>query len=324
MSTETKFGIISYPDSRNRGDEVQSLAAKGLLPRVDYMVPRDSINTFKTDHGGPVKLLCNGWFTTTPTAWPPSPDIEPLILSFHVTNSNTSPNNIFRPELKEYYQKWAPIGGRDMDTAANFQKLGVDAYFSGCVTLTLKNKFSSRNDDILIVDPFYQFNYDKAYMQECVDILVPDAYKSKVKYLTHRIEKDAPKETVEEKFKKAQALLDQYAQAKMVITSRIHVALPCLAMGTPVYFMDIGYNTPKDRDRFNGIINLFNTISDEYFPMPKNRWYNFPFRKLKFYKFMKHNKNAVPIDWENPKPNKDLHLPIREALIKRVNAFIEA
>ncbi|WP_264821067.1 polysaccharide pyruvyl transferase family protein [Acinetobacter schindleri] len=33
-------------------------------------------------------------------------------------------------------------------------------------------------------------------------------------------------------------MLEKYSTAKLVITSRIHCALPCLAMGTPVIYIN--------------------------------------------------------------------------------------
>jgi hypothetical protein len=57
----------------------------------------------------------------------------------------------------------------------------------------------------------------------------------------------------------AEELLHKYAKAKLVITSRIHCALPCLAMGTPVIFVN-GFDSFVDSCRFDGILELFNRI----------------------------------------------------------------
>lgn len=65
--------------------------------------------------------------------------------------------------------------------------------------------------------------------------------------------------TEDEKFQIAEELLNKYARAKLVITSRIHCALPCLAMGTPVIYIN-GFESFVDSCRFEGIINLFNRI----------------------------------------------------------------
>ena len=65
--------------------------------------------------------------------------------------------------------------------------------------------------------------------------------------------------THDDKFQMAEDLLQQDAKAKLVITSRIHCALPCLALGTPVIFIN-GFETYVDSCRFDGIIDLFNRI----------------------------------------------------------------
>ncbi|RYF99012.1 MAG: hypothetical protein EOO02_17785 [Chitinophagaceae bacterium] len=72
-------------------------------------------------------------------------------------------------------------------------------------------------------------------------------------------EPPAGKYNDDEKFEMAEELLKKYARAKLVITSRIHCALPCLAMGTPVIFVN-GFDSFVDSCRFDGILELFNRI----------------------------------------------------------------
>jgi len=55
----------------------------------------------------------------------------------------------------------------------------------------------------------------------------------------------------------AQKRLDEYAQAKLVITSRIHCALPCLAFGTPVIFIHQNLADP----RFSGLLEYLHHYS---------------------------------------------------------------
>lgn len=76
------YGLLSYKTG-NIGDEIQSLAARRFLPRIDKLLERDSLNKIKTKEK--IKLIMNGWFTHKPENWPPSPPINPLFVSFHVT-----------------------------------------------------------------------------------------------------------------------------------------------------------------------------------------------------------------------------------------------
>ena len=53
----------------------------------------------------------------------------------------------------------------------------------------------------------------------------------------------------------AKKLLDKYARAKLVITTRLHTALPYLAFNTPVIFVN-----KKFDKRFSGLYKFLNTI----------------------------------------------------------------
>ena len=59
-----------------------------------------------------------------------------------------------------------------------------------------------------------------------------------------------------ERFKLAKSLLYKYARAKLVISNRIHAALPFLALKTPVILINKIY----DYNRFPGIYELLNTV----------------------------------------------------------------
>jgi len=65
--------------------------------------------------------------------------------------------------------------------------------------------------------------------------------------------------TDDAKFSLAERYLKEYADARLVITSRIHCALPCLAMGVPVIFIN-AFDDPVDSCRFGGILDLFNRV----------------------------------------------------------------
>ena len=59
------------------------------------------------------------------------------------------------------------------------------------------------------------------------------------------------------RFKIAKNLLDRYARAKLVVTTRLHAALPCLALHTPVIFINKAYV-----GRFPGLYELLNSIGE--------------------------------------------------------------
>ena len=77
----------------------------------------------------------------------------------------------------------------------------------------------------------------------------------------------------------ADKLLKEYEKYPLVITSRIHCALPCTAMGTPVIFINdkIGRCTMGGLNmgdgRFDGLLDFFNVIDcDKRWRMTPRQW----------------------------------------------------
>lgn len=113
------------------------------------------------------------------------------------------------------------------------------------------SKISRKLDEYLETTVFYH-NYSRCFSDE---ILLNATYLSQIvdNYVS-----------VEEKFRMADERLRWYSTAKLVITRRIHAALPCLALKTPVILTindDIISNKPKaiaDGGRFGGILEFFN------------------------------------------------------------------
>lgn len=86
------------------------------------------------------------------------------------------------------------------------------------------------------------------------------------KYITHWLDVDMSGNTDnDDLLNLAESLVRTYASAQMVITSRIHAALPCLAVETPVVFIenkevisdDGKFNVPG---RLGGLIDFFRTL----------------------------------------------------------------
>ena len=64
-----------------------------------------------------------------------------------------------------------------------------------------------------------------------------ESIRKTAKYIYHGMTVDTLPKTYADRIAKASALLNTYKHAKLVITSRIHCALPCLAYGTPFVFL---------------------------------------------------------------------------------------
>jgi hypothetical protein len=183
----------------------------------------------------------------------------------------------------EYLKKWAPIGARDLWTLKALQQHGIDSYFSGCLTLTLQNEMSEKNDVIYCTD------LDK----DCVDYIRSQSSTTVVEELKHIISREKVTDP-EYRMHYANDILNKYKTAKCVITSRLHAALPCLALGTPVLLI----NTQPDQYRFEGLKELTRNCSKETLLSGHSDF-----------------------DFSNPSENPKAYLPLREQLIETMRKF---
>jgi hypothetical protein len=283
-SNTIHYGVLSYPSKNgyfNLGDYIQSLAAMQYLPRIDSYIPRDKLNSKIEEK---TIVIMNGWFTHNPENWPPNDNILPLFVSFHL-NSHVAEVLLSKKQNVEYLKKYSPIGCRDINTVNFLKEKGIDAYYSSCLTTTLDFKYKSkkRTEDIYIVDVLYKNDYKSLYRRSPVRIiphilkgkfsrrnerdkiikdLIPQSLLEKATYLTNSYRsKDY---TSEERFTLAEEMVKKFATAKLIITSRIHCALPCLAFGTPVIFVAGGdLNHPNEMSRLKGIIEHMNILSTD-------------------------------------------------------------
>jgi hypothetical protein len=165
MYNSNSFGLLTYSPDVNIGDYIQSLAARQFLPKVDVYVDREKLYKYE---GEKIKLILNGWFLHNSKNWPPSDLIEPLFISFHL--SPLSAKDILDEKGIRYLKKYSPIGCRDVYTKEMLIKHGIDAYYSGCLTLTLCKTYfcGSRNKEILFVDPIFN---DTTFIYKTLRIL---------------------------------------------------------------------------------------------------------------------------------------------------------
>lgn len=275
----SKSALLIYQDVHghyNVGDYIQSLAAKGFLPEADEFINREKAAHYR---GEKRKLIMNGWFTHTKTnEWIPSEDLDTKFVAFHINSK--AKDVILSKEGIAYLKTKEPIGCRDQKTVDLLKNEGIDAYFTGCLTLTLDRyrKDNIEREGIYIVDPLYNYP-QKKYMFHSFTTSLKGILSGKFlnlgkldKHISSIFTQELldvaeyryqllPGKNVseQERFKVAENLLEEYSKAKLVITSRIHCALPCLAMGTPVIYIN-GFDSIIDTCRFDGIIDLFNRI----------------------------------------------------------------
>jgi hypothetical protein len=216
-----------YPRSSNLGDDIQTLAALQFMPNAAF-VDRDKLSTIRLDG----KVILNGWWTHDPiNAFPPRDNLDCLAISMHI---NQKARQQFEKE-KQWFEG-RKVLARDQDTNDFLKSIGVDSEFGGCLTLTLPRNEPKTRTGFYIVD-------------------APDVKIHGIR-MTH---KTVTIHSHQKRRKDAQALLDTYQGAELVITKRLHCALPCAAMGTPVILIG---NNPRftGMDKFVTIVKTADQV----------------------------------------------------------------
>src|SRR5215207_3636118 len=282
-----KFGLLAYAGTRNLGDEIQSIAARQFLPRVDHFVDRESMDCFQVPDARQVKIILNGWFCHHPDRWPPARQLSPLLISFHITanpgiGSDRKATEVFaQPRIRDYLRRHAPIGARDLHTLELLRAWHIESYFSGCLSLTLQRPAVAREEDLIIANDLPD------------DVIAHMRAATSKRIVTNRHDNDEEHELAT-RLQRAQELLTLYARASCVVTKRLHAALPCLAFGTPVLLLDMA----GDQYRFSGLSDLLHHGSVAQFLS-----------------------GEMAFDIDAPPPNPDRHLALRESLMARAARF---
>lgn len=290
-----KLLAVSTESEVNIGDYIQALASSQFLPHIDGFIQREELKDY---NGEECTVIMNGWYMHNTQQWPPSPKIHPLYIATHF--NTLAKNVLFSQTSIRYLKQYEPIGCRDLYTKELLIKNGIDAYFSGCMTLTLGNKYKvcEKEKKCYFVDPYfdtqwnlfsilYNFIYlishwtpiniiSKKYPENkkglrkkmilttfyreykhifSKEILINAEYICQQnKYYKEHFHND------EERLLEAERLIKKYAKAQFVVTSRIHCALPCLGLETPVIYIENGKQTEASSCRLGGLKDLFNII----------------------------------------------------------------
>lgn len=237
-----KYGYMNYRKHllvnknerpMNLGDPIQSLAVLEMYKKIgiseEDIVPLDRYDL--ADYNGEdVVVLINGAenyenFAYSTRFLPLARKIHPVFISIHLHRE------LSEKEL-ESLRNNQPIGCRDEYTVNYLREKGIDAFLSGCLTMV----FPKRSEN---------GTYNKVFIVDCSENVlehIPDEIKGNAEYLSqvirmksNSIDHKLTLEETEEYNSIAKEQLNRYRdEAKLVITSRLHVASPCAAMGIPV------------------------------------------------------------------------------------------
>ena len=107
------------------------------------------------------------------------------------------------------------------------------------------------------IDSYYDFKYNESN-DDRYELLTKEDLKH-VQVLSQFYSADEIP-TNEARFLKAEDFLRKYAEARLVITSTIHVALPCTGLETPVVFLQNMDDSIESTCRFKGLLDLLNVV----------------------------------------------------------------
>ena len=220
------YGLTWRPSTDNLGDDLVSLAAMQRLPRVDMALDADALDTplpgLQDDDR--VVLLSPGLFLRSSAHWPPEKHIVPVCVGVHISEEDAwgLPVSTLDGAGLVALTACAPIAARDVRTAKRLTKLNIPHTLTGCLSLTLEHANVPRKGVVCCDVPDEVVTAIRGF---CRDVTIT----------THEMNSPSPDFTL--RMENAKALLTQYASAEMVFTRRLHCAMACLAVGTPVLLL---------------------------------------------------------------------------------------
>ena len=259
-ASDLRFGVLhfSYANSPrveevartghtsiNLGDYMQTMAVRalyekaGIRPEQVVEIDRDSMASYD---GGRVIVVMNACFFKR--CFPIPETIVPVFIGFEAKEPIIE-------EYASYFRRHAPIGCRDRDTVARFQKHGIDAFLTGCLTLIFDDRPKPPQKGKVIVP------YGTGPGEFPVQALkaMPGDILAKVEFVSQREiihECPMPAAAMRQSERYARHLLDYYREhASLVVTPLHHAATPCIASNIPVVIC-----RKKDDSRFSYLKEL--------------------------------------------------------------------
>ena len=234
------YGILKT-NTVNAGDCIQNHASGLLLKSLGHVpvvtVERDfELATMVS----PARILLNGWFKHGKGHWPPSRCIQPIFSGFHLSRNKVL---VSRRALR-YYRQHQPIGVRDVHTSEILTRHGIQTFVTNCATLTLGEHYRvvSARTEVVVV------SHDERVLK-----FLPRRIRSGT-FIRHSTDhpEDAPRHAL-------RCFHYYRINARVVVTTLLHVALPALGLGLPVvmlYPIESGQQRKEDKHRFSTLATM--------------------------------------------------------------------
>ncbi len=221
----------------NLGDWVQAHAVKHQMQKHYPALPRTfwGRDTLSLYQGEKAFTVMQGWFAYGVHFFP-NDSIWPVYIGFHAAPQAQDAIISFL-RFNPHYFDGHQIGCRDRYTLDFCQKIGLDAYFSRCNTLTFpRREQTPENGKVFIVDvPERLRKFIPSSLRENAVIVNQRDDRSLGTALPDYVNKN------EHNMQKTGKLLARYRdEAALIITIAVHCASPCTAMGIPVVLINVG------------------------------------------------------------------------------------
>ena len=261
-------GLTSSQKNVNLGDYVQTIATQNVIKKIfsqiDYTYfDRDNLINY---NGENAFTIMQGWFSHT-GSYLPNEKILPIYIGTHLTTTKRDEFLNFVKVNPEYFKN-AVIGCRDTSTLDFIKSIELPCYLSRCLTLTFDKRIPSPTQNKIFI-----VNIPKNYLNYIPHKLVENAEFVNQRSIDANHEASYYINSETKYLETTNQLLENYRNnAKLVITSALHCASPCIAMGIPTILIDF----EKKNDRFGslkGLIKIYN-VNDlinnniDYSPKP--------------------------------------------------------
>lgn len=191
------YRILTYRGTHNLGDAIQTYAMARLLGGPLSGVYRDAVDSSRDPHH---TFVVNGWIG------------EKESLETNVLFAGAYIGKQHARQIAWMRRSRFTLGCRDRATCELLQTAGIQAKIIGCATMTLP-RYEGARKGVVHVDSRRKETKSGEFFSNSI----------------------ASRLSWEEQWRQAEQLLLRLRTAKRVYTTRLHVALPCLAFGTPVY-----------------------------------------------------------------------------------------
>ena len=250
-----QLAILGYHASGNLGDAVQSYAILKLIGELlgedksVTVVDRDDIGAFAPSEQ--TLLVMSGWLLHRPDCFFLSPNVAPVMVGVHVDPSESYYSryppfaDVVRecPTVQTVFERAAPVGTRDLYTLALLQDLGIDSYFAGCPTMTLRPKGLTSDGSVLAVD-----------VPRSVCQALEKRLGRPITRVSNRTESSWM--STSELCRDAEPYLERLERADLLITTNLHAAMPARALGVRTVFAPGDLSDP----RFSGLADFLPVI----------------------------------------------------------------